>query len=154
MEKINNNLNLTEELEGILFITDNNDIITKEYKQYKVIAVVSKAELMDAIEKIWENKWIGKYDVVKFTVFKNGINVGSLNPENGLAYKTVSVSSIIVSNPSGENVIFFANTHALKKALNLILNDKIIIRAGSDYILIKSHDLYEKTIAIIRQTTL
>jgi hypothetical protein len=161
MKKTNNNQKLIEESNDELFITDNSEIITRKYRLYKVIVVVSKTELLSAIEKIWEQRWVGKHDIVKLTILKNRVNVSSSNFNCGIKpiHKTITINSAFISNPSGKNITLFVKNHILKEALSLIIDDKIIIRAGSDftgsnYIAIKSHDLYEKTIVIIKQTTL
>jgi hypothetical protein len=164
MEKINNNYNAIEEPEekpeNKLTITNDNEIINKKYKQYKIIVITSKKELLDAIDKIQEYRWwIKKHKLIKLTVLKNKINVSSINRRNNLIYKTIAINSTTISNPSGKNITFLVEINTLKEALNLINDDKIIIRVGPDYtgasyVIIKPHNLYEKTIVIIKQAIL
>ncbi|MBX0312545.1 MAG: hypothetical protein JHC31_12375 [Sulfurihydrogenibium sp.] len=153
MERLDD-CNFVGKLRNELFVTDDSNIIVRKYKQYKVIAIAYRTELLDAIEKVWEHMWVSKHDVVKFMIFRSGMSISSFNRGNGSVYRTVMVNSTVISNPSGKNVVFFVKTCILKKALDLITDDKVIIRVGSDYIAIKSHNLYEKSIAIIKQMPL
>jgi selenophosphate synthetase-related protein len=124
--------------------------------RYKAIIEVSKTDLIEADKKIWENRWVGKFGIVRITVFKSGISVASVNQQTWQTwkstYKSISLNTFIRSNPSGKVVSFFLKDYLLRKALDSINDNKVIIKVLSDYVIVKSSNPYENIFALIKQS--
>ena len=137
---------------------DYREIVYRKFlsNRYKAIIEVSKTDLIEIDKKIWEDRYIGKFGIVRFTVFKSGISVASVNQQTWQTwkstYKSISLNTFIRSNPSGKAVSFFLKDHLLRKALDLINDNKVIIKALSGYVIIKSSNPYENIFTLIKQS--
>jgi DNA polymerase III sliding clamp (beta) subunit (PCNA family) len=145
------NYDLTTKLSPELFTVypDYREILPK---QYDAVVEISKQALIDAInravpKRVWENKWIGKFETICLKTFTKSIGIEApARTGSRDTYKTAMTDAIIKSDKS---VSFFVKDASLIRALNSIDSDNVVMNINSDYIVITPKDAQEKTVGIV-----
>jgi DNA polymerase III sliding clamp (beta) subunit (PCNA family) len=147
-----NNYDLTTKLSPELF-TEYPDYRKILPKKYDAIVEISKQSLIDAInravpKRVWENKWVGKFETICLKTFKENIVIEApaYTGSSSNTYKTAMANASVKSD---KNVNFFVKDASLIRALNSIDSDDVVMNIDSDYIVITPKNTDEKTIGIV-----